>query len=126
MKTPDEKLKHLKSLAKDMRKNMTKEECHLWFDFLREYPVKILRQKIIGNYIVDFYCASAKLGIELDGSQHYEAAALEYDAKRTAEIAAHGVKIVRFTNLQIWREFESVKLAIHQEIENRREYLGKK
>ena len=66
--------KHNKSLvnnAKSLRKNMTKEERHLWYDFLRNYPVKFLRQKILGQYIVDFYCAEAHLIVELDGSQHY-------------------------------------------------------
>ena len=64
----------LLSPARELRKNMTKEERHLWYDFLRTYPVKFTKQKIIGNYIVDFYCAKAGLVIELDGSQHYEAA----------------------------------------------------
>ena len=58
--------------ARALRKNMTKEEKHLWYDFLKTYPVRFLRQKVIDNYIVDFYCHSARLIIELDGSQHYE------------------------------------------------------
>jgi very-short-patch-repair endonuclease len=57
--------------AKILRKNMTKEERHLWYDFLKSYLIRILRQKVIDNYIVDFYCHSARLIIELDGSQHY-------------------------------------------------------
>ena len=67
--------KHNKKIvanAKELRKNMTKEERHLWYDYLRNYPVRVLRQKIIGDYIVDFCCTSAKLVIELDGSQHYD------------------------------------------------------
>ena len=62
--------KHNKALvqnAKALRKNMTKEEKHLWYDFLRTYPIRFLRQKILGKYIADFYCAEAKLVIELDG-----------------------------------------------------------
>ena len=62
---------------------MTKEERHLWFDFLRKYPVRFLRQKILGNYIVDFYCASAGVVIEIDGSQHFTADAEERNAVRT-------------------------------------------
>lgn len=70
--------------AKELRKKMTKEERHLWYDFLRGYSVRFLRQKVIGKFIVDFYCAEAKLVIELDGSQHGEAEAIEYDSERTA------------------------------------------
>ena len=64
--------KNIVSLARELRKNMTKEEKHLWYDFLRTYPIKFMRQKIIGRYIADFYCAKANLVIELDGSRHYE------------------------------------------------------
>ena len=64
--------KQLVPLAKQLRKEMTKEERHLWYDFLRSYPVRFSRQKVLGKYIADFYCAEAKLVIELDGSQHYE------------------------------------------------------
>ena len=64
--------KNIISLARELRKNMTKEEKHLWYDFLRTYPIRFMRQKIIGRYIADFYCAKANLVIELDGSQHYE------------------------------------------------------
>lgn len=58
--------------SKTLRKNMTKEEGHLWYDFLKSLPCNVNRQKVIGNYIVDFYISSAKIVIELDGSQHYE------------------------------------------------------
>ena len=57
--------------AQTLRKNMTKEERHLWYDYLRSYPIRFQRQKVLGKYIADFYCAEAKLVIELDGSQHY-------------------------------------------------------
>ena len=66
------KNKELVPVAKQLRKNMTKEERHLWYDFLRSYPLHIYRQRVLGKYIVDFYCAKAKLVIELDGSQHYD------------------------------------------------------
>ena len=78
--------KHNKKLvpfAKQLRKNMTKEERHLWYDYLRKYPIKLIRQKVIGKYIADFYCAEAKIIIELDGSQHYEEEGLNKDIERT-------------------------------------------
>jgi len=68
--------------AKALRKNMTKEEKHLWYDFLKTLPVTVNRQKVIGNYIVDFYIATSKIVIEIDGSQHYEDSGIENDAKR--------------------------------------------
>ena len=76
--------KQLIPLARKLRKEMTREECHLWYDFLRRYPVRFLRQKVLGKYIADFYCAKAKLVIELDGSQHYENTNIEKDTVRTA------------------------------------------
>ena len=71
--------------AKTLRKEMTKEERHLWYDFLKTLPITVNRQKVIGNYIVDFYIASSKIVIEIDGSQHYEDRGRETDAKRAAE-----------------------------------------
>ena len=94
--------------AKEFRKDMTRQEKHLWFDFLRDYPIKIYRQRIIAGYIADFYCASAKLVIELDGGQHFEPEALVYDAGRTCVFENQGIKVIRFTNLQIDNEFENV------------------
>ena len=82
-------------LAKQLRKDMTKEERHLWYDFLRPYPLRFSRQKILGKYIVDFYCAQAKLVIELDGSQHYEDANIEKDAERTAFLEGYGLTVLR-------------------------------
>ena len=72
--------------AKLLRKNMTKEERHLWYDFLRSYPVRFLRQKVIDNYIVGFYCSKARLIIELDGSQHYKGDGKIKDKIRTEKI----------------------------------------
>ena len=74
--------KQLVPLAKQLRKEMTKEERHLWYDFLRSYPVRFSRQKVLVKYIADFYCAEAKLVIELDGSQHYEDRNIKKDADR--------------------------------------------
>ena len=90
--------KDIISLARELRKNMTKEEKHLWYDFLRTYPIKFMRQKIIGRYIADFYCAKANLVIEIDGSQHYEKEGKIKDAERTKYLEEFGIKVIRFTN----------------------------
>ena len=85
--------KHNKQLipyAKQLRKEMTKEERHLWYDFLRSSPVRFSRQKVLGKYIADFYCAKASLVIELDGSQHFDDPNIEKDAQRTAFLEGHG------------------------------------
>ena len=101
--------KHNKSIvptARMLRKNMTKEEKHLWYDFLRTYSVKFSRQKVLGKYIVDFYCAEAKLVIELDGSQHYEEEGIKYDAERTEYLQKYGLNVIRFDNSEINKHFE--------------------
>ena len=95
-------------LAKQMRKEMTKEERHLWYDFLRTYPVRFSRQKVLGKYIADFYSAKAKLIIELDGSQHYEAKNAENDAARTAFLKEYGLTVIRIPNNEINRNFRGV------------------
>ena len=94
--------------AKELRKNMTKEERHLWYDFLREYPVKFTRQKVLGKYIADFYCAKANVVIELDGSQHYEDDGLFNDEKRTSYLEQYGIKVIRISNLDVLKNFEGV------------------
>ena len=98
---------HLEN-ARQLRKNMTAEERHLWYDFLRQYPAKIMKQKPIGNYIVDFFCEAARLVIEIDGTQHFEEAGLEADAKRTAYLESLGLMVVRYSNREINREFQAV------------------
>ena len=105
------KYKHNQELtynAKLLRKNMTKEERHLWYDFLKNYPVRFLRQKVIDSYIVDFYCAQAGLVIELDGSQHYEEAALLYDKVRTEQIENRNLTVLRIPNNEISKNFSGV------------------
>ncbi len=87
--------------AKALRKNMTKEERHLWYDFLRTYPVRFLRQKVIDNYIADFYCNRAHLVIELDGSQHYEEKGLLRDRIRTEKIEQRGLTVLRIPNNEV-------------------------
>ena len=97
--------KNIVPLAKDLRKNMTSEEKHLWYDCLRNYPIKFLRQKVIGNYITDFYCAKANLVIELDGYQHGFEAEAENDVKRTEYLESLGLTVVRIPNYQINNNF---------------------
>ncbi len=106
--------------ARQLRKNMTPEERHLWYDFLRYYPVKIMKQKPIGNYIVDFFCESAKLVIEIDGSQHFEEKGLDYDAHRTQYLESLGLMVVRFSNADINREFRAVCELLDHLIQQRR------
>ena len=87
---------------------MTKEENLLWYNFLRKYPVQFRRQYIIGDYIADFYCHKAKLVIELDGSQHYEPQQSQRDHERTRYFESLGLQVLRFTNLEVLRQFRSV------------------
>ena len=100
--------KGLVPMARQLRKDMTKEERHLWYDFLQKYPVRFSRQKVLGKYIADFYSAEAKLVIELDGSQHYENESLKKDAERTAFLEAYGLKVIRIPNNEINRNFKGV------------------
>ena len=109
----------IKSNAKILRKNMTKEENHLWYDFLKDYPVRFRRQEIIGNYIADFYCDKAKLVIELDGSQHCEEAAIKKDEERTAFINSQGIELIRVSNLDVMRNFEGVCMMIDHTVKER-------
>ena len=94
--------------AKVLRKNMTKEEKHLWYDFLKQQSVTFNRQKVIGDYIVDFYCASAKLVVEIDGSQHYEAAGREKDYIRDNYLSGLGLLILRYSNYDVNSNFDGV------------------
>lgn len=118
MMETDRKNNHkLVSFAKKLRKNMTREERHLWYDFLKEYPIRFQRQKIIGKYIADFYCAKAKLVIEIDGSQHYEDVGLVNDEKRTEYLMQYGISVIRISNREIWENFSGVCEKIHLEVE---------
>jgi len=102
--------------AKSMRRSATKHEALLWYRFLRRYPLRFQRQKTIGSYIVDFYCYEAALVIELDGSQHYEKHAKAYDDERTRYLEAAGLRVIRFSNAMIDRDFVGVCAAIEREI----------
>ena len=95
---------------------MTKEERHLWYDFLRGHSVRFIRQKIIGDYIVDFYCAKANLVIELDGSQHYDETEMAKDNERTKYLESLGLKVIRIPNNEINNNFYGVCEFIDSEV----------
>ena len=105
--------------AQRLRREMTPHERKLWYLFLRKYPVKIYKQRIIGRFIVDFYCASAKLVIEVDGSQHYEPQGMTYDAERSAFLSSLDLEVLRFSNRDIDREFHGVCEQIDITIQSR-------
>ena len=94
--------------AQTLRKSMTKEERRLWYEFLSKYSYRFRRQVTFGHYILDFYCAAAKLAIELDGSQHYEPDGQRYDEKRDAWLESNGIKVLRFSNTDILRNLVGV------------------
>jgi len=102
--------------AKQLRKDATKQEKHLWYDYLRDYPFRFQRQKSIGNYIVDFYCHKVGLVVELDGSQHYEEDAMQYDAKRTEYLNALGLTVLRILNIDVDRNFEGACMEIDKAV----------
>ena len=98
----------LKKHAQKLRREMTKEERRLWYGFLKQLPVTVNRQKVIGHYIVDFYCASRKLVIELDGSQHYEEEGAASDRERDHALNSLGITVVRYSNDDVNRNFDGV------------------
>ena len=102
-----------------LRRNMTKEERHLWYDHLRSYPVQFKRQVPIGSYIVDFYCHKAKLVLELDGSQHCLPEEAEYDRKRTAFLEREGICVMRISNLDVMRNFRGVCETVDRVVQAR-------
>ena len=103
-----ERNQKLKGLSQTLRKGMTKEERKLWYQFLRNFPMQVRRQYVIGNYIVDFYCHEAKLVIELDGSQHFEEDGHQKDAQRDAYLESLGLTILRIPNNAINENFPGV------------------
>ncbi|MGN1160819.1 MAG: endonuclease domain-containing protein [Candidatus Fimenecus sp.] len=108
--------KDLIAYAKELRKNMTPWEMKLWNWFLRDYPIRFQRQKVIDNYIVDFYCAKARLVIELDGGGHYTEVQMQYDANRTEILEKYGLKVLRICNLEIDNNFYNVCEYIDREV----------
>ena len=103
--------------AQSLRRNMTKEERHLWYDFLRELPVQVKRQKALGRYIADFYVPCAKFVIEIDGSQHYEAAGEENDKIRDNFFTQHGISVLRYSNYDVNKNFDVVCRDIWNHLE---------
>jgi very-short-patch-repair endonuclease len=105
--------------ARKLRKEMTDEERKLWYLFLRHYPIRFLRQKVIDSYIVDFYCAQAKLVVEIDGTQHYEEQGERKDKIRDEKLKEKGLMVVRFSNLEINQEFQEVCEQIDRTVKER-------
>ena len=103
--------------AKMLRKNMTKEELHLWYDYLRMHPARFSRQKVLGKYIADFYSAKAKLVIELDGGEHYTENAKQHDEERTAFLESYGLAVIRIPNNEVNGNFQGVCDYIDLKIE---------
>ncbi len=100
---------------------MTKEEKHLWYDYLNTYPIRFRRQVAIENYILDFYCSKVKIAIELDGSQHYTPDGKLYDANRTKCLEKIGIMVLRYSNYDIMKNFRGVCMDIDKIV---RERLG--
>ena len=117
--TPLKKNYKLLNIARILRRNMTRQEKHLWYDFLRYYPVKVYKQRIIDNFIADFYCHSARLIIELDGSQHYTNQGKVHDAARTEVLEKYGILVLRFSNKDVDDHFEDVCRMIDKVIGER-------
>ena len=108
----------LTAFSQNLRINMTKEEKHLWYDFLNKLPVNFYRQKVIGNYIVDFYCAKTGLVIEIDGGGHYTAEQAEKDHLRTKDLERMELTVIRICNLDIDRNFSGVCEYIDLNVKN--------
>ena len=108
----------LKPRARELRHNMTPQERKLWYCYLYSYPIKIHRQHMIGRFIADFYCAAAKLVIELDGSGHYTEQGKAYDSDRTDLLKCYSIKVIRFSNADVDNHFSSVCQQIDHEIQS--------
>ena len=119
MKPEIRKNNKLLPTARQLRQEMTPQERKLWYLFLRDYSVKVYKQRIIGSFIVDFYCHAAKLAIELDGMQHYTEQGLAYDMERSAFLAGRGITVLRFTNKEIDQDFCTVCKTIGHTIQER-------
>ena len=111
--------KNLRSNSHELRKNMTPQERHLWYDFLNSYEISFRRQVIIRNYIVDFYCRKAKLAVEIDGAQHYTSESIQYDKERTEYLESCGIMVLRFLNKDIDRNFENSCVYIDLNVKQR-------
>ena len=110
--------------ARKLRRELTRQEKHLWYDFLKGYPVHFYRQRPIAQYVVDFCSVRAQLVVELDGDQHGEPEAMEYDERRTRALRDYGFRVVRFANGDVEHSFENVCYAIHDEAKAQLRKLG--
>ncbi len=106
----------LKERARELRRNMTKAEKKLWYEFLSGHEKRFLKQRPIDNYIVDFYCASSKLVIEIDGDTHFTEEGLEYDKERTSVLEGYSLKVIRFTNNEVLESLDYVCELINKNI----------
>ena len=113
----------LKKYAVEMRKNQTDEEKKVWYQILKGRTPKFHRQRIIGNYIVDFYCPQLRLAIEIDGYQHFYEENIEYDSKRTEYIESQDIYILRFENTEVNKDIEYVRYIINNVCEAREKGL---
>lgn len=109
----------LLSRARELRRSMTPQETKLWYQFLRHYPIKIYKQRVIESFVVDFYCSKALLVIELDGAQHYTDHGKQYDLERSSILAKYHLSVLRFHNKDIDLHFEQVCEKIDQTIQAR-------
>ena len=109
----------MRETARKLRKDMTKQEKHLWYDYLKDCSVKWYRQRSIDRFIVDFFCYKARLVIELDGSQHYTEDGIAYDSIRTDILEKYDLEVLRFTNIEIDRNFYGVCELIDRKVRER-------
>ena len=119
-----ERIKNLLEASRIFRKNMTDQEKHQWYDYLSKYTIRWYKQRIIDNFIVDFYCSKAKLVVELDGCQHYEKDAMEYDEFRTKTINLYNIDVLRFSNYDVDNNFEGVCAVIDKAVKERMNFIG--
>ena len=121
MEQKERVVKNLRLLetARELRRNMTPQERKLWYVYLKDYPVKFYKQRIIESFVVDFYCAAAQLVIELDGKVHDLAENAYRDSAREERLCAYGLKVLRFTNEQVDQQFSEVCQTIHAVIQQR-------
>ena len=110
---------HLTPNSRKLRREATKQEKDLWWRFLRKLPVTVNRQKVVGTYILDFYCHKAKLAIEIDGGQHFEDSNVEADALREQYLNNLGVEVIRFTNYEVDHQLDQVCIAIMEKVNSK-------
>ncbi len=116
----------LTPFARQLRKNMTKEECELWYKFLRKYPYQFRRQVTVGNYILDFYCAAAKVAIELDGSQHFTVEGKRHDEIRAKFLESQDIRVLRYPNSIVMKNLQGVCSDIDRTVRQRVEEFEQK